>query len=148
MKTLMLLALAALAAGCGAIPFDATPDLVTTFGSRIYLNEHAAWTTADEASALQSELLADLQWGRSAKECLGRTIYVIEEYPIARCDSGRPCFGYADGPELHIGAAPRNQWGGDGPRLAPFKHETIHYLQGCVLGISDRDHGRTEWVFQ
>jgi hypothetical protein len=127
MKSLVPLALAALAAGCGAVPFKGPPDLVTDFGSRIYLNDHAFWTTADEASALQSELLADLQWGRSAKECLGRTIYVIEEYPIARCESGRRCFGYADGPELHIGAAPRNQWGGAGPRLALFKHETIHY---------------------
>ncbi|HXN41023.1 MAG TPA: hypothetical protein VN918_04485 [Myxococcaceae bacterium] len=148
MKTPMLLALAALAVGCGAIPFDAPADLVTNFGSRIYLNEHSAWTTADEASALQSELLTDLQWGRPAKECLGRTIYLIEQYPIARCESGHPCFGYADGQELHVGAAPRNPWGGDGPRLAPFKHETIHYLQGCVLGISDRDHRRSEWMFQ
>jgi len=148
MKTPMRLALAALAAGCGATPFDAPADLVTHFGSRIYLNGHPAWTTADEASVLQSELLTDLEWGRPAEECLGRTIYLIEEYPIARCESGHACFGYADGPDLHVGAAPRNPWGGDGPRLAPFKHETIHYLQGCVLGISDRDHRRSEWMFQ
>jgi hypothetical protein len=148
MKTLMLLALAVLEAGCGAAAVDGPSDLVTAFGSRIYLNGHAAWTTADEASGLQKELLGDLQWGREAKECLGHAIYLIEEYPIARCESGHPCFGYSDGPELHIGAAPRNHWGGDGPRLAPFKHETIHYLQGCVLGISDRDHRRSEWMFQ
>jgi len=148
MKTLTLLALAALAAGCGATPLDGPPDLVTGFGSRIYLNGHTSWTTADEASALQGELLSDLQWGRAAKVCLGGAIYLIDEYPIARCESGHSCFGYSEGSDIHLGAAPRNSWGGDGPRLAPFKHETIHYLQACVLGISDPDHRRSEWVFQ
>ncbi len=155
------LSLAALT-GCGAGPVGmGAPDLTTEYRSEVHLNAHQGWIDAAEASTLQKELLTDLRseagantnaaepglkWD-GAEACLARAVYIIDDYPVPHCESGHACFGYQSGPELHVGASPANG-NGEGPRASAFKHETIHWLQDCVLGVKDPDHRRPEWKYQ
>ena len=152
-RLLVITAIAALVPACGDTNTSAQPDLVTQFGSGIYLNAHVGWISAEEASSLQSELQNDLATNEPSEfpaervaECLSRAIYEIEDYPVAHCSGESPCFGWIDNNVLHVGAAvPTGN--GDGPRSSALKHESLHWLQLCVLNVRDPQHKRPEWGF-
>jgi hypothetical protein len=142
MKTTPALAALFILTGCGAAP--PCVSLSTTPLGIHLCSETDAATTIDAMSLDVVTRLSVLPGYAHAMDCVPE-VY-LKLWPDQFCESaagqyelGRCYYGLTDKTLLQVVASNPDPW------KWAYRHELVHFLQDCALGVHDSSHSGPEW---